>query len=150
MPDATDQGFAPEEVLSQAQGNATALFLAAIAFLKERGLDAGEYASFFGRRFAPGWEELRGRPLADIARMAALNAVSVGGQVREVSGEGSRAEVVVAGWPAEEFLDILRLTRDDAERVYDLFYPIMGHLGIRYEWRRGRRREDDLRNCEVR
>jgi hypothetical protein len=62
MSDATDEGFAPEEVLSQAQGNATALFLVTNAFLKERGLDAGEYASFFGRRFASSWEELRGRP----------------------------------------------------------------------------------------
>jgi hypothetical protein len=78
MSDDTNMGFAPEEVLSQAQGNATALFLAAIAFLKEQSLDAGGYVSFFGRRFAPGWEELRGGPVVDLARTAALNAVSVG------------------------------------------------------------------------
>jgi hypothetical protein len=53
-----------------------------------------------------------------------------------MSGDGSHAEVVVAGWPEEEFLDILQLTRDDAERVYDLFWPIMERLGIRYGWRR--------------
>ena len=136
MSDDTNTGFAPEEVLSQAQGNATALFLAAIAFLKEQGLDADRYVSFFGRRFAPGWEELRGRPVADVARTAALNAVSVGSELRALSGDDSRAEVLVAGWPEEEFLSILGLTRDDSERVYDLFGPIMEHLGIHYEWRR--------------
>jgi hypothetical protein len=51
MSDDTNTGFAPEEVLSQAQGNATALFLAAIAFLKEQGLDADGYRS--AARVAP-------------------------------------------------------------------------------------------------
>src|SRR4028119_800682 len=78
MSDATNTEFTQEELSSQAQGNATALVLTTFAHLKERGLDPEEYAAFFGRCFAPGWEELRGRPVAEVARTAALNAVSVG------------------------------------------------------------------------
>ncbi len=39
MSDANNTEFTPEEVLSQAQGNATALVLTAYAYLKEQGMD---------------------------------------------------------------------------------------------------------------
>src|SRR5919202_4240567 len=80
--DSTNTQFTQEEVLELAQGNATAFVLTTFAYLKERGLDPDEYVAFFGRQVAPGWEELRGRPVADVAREAALNAVSVGGELR--------------------------------------------------------------------
>src|ERR687893_1115764 len=134
--DAADVGFSPEEVSDQAQGNATALALTALAYLKERGLDLDEYVAFHGRRFAPAWEELRGRPVAEAARLAALNAVSLGATLISLSGDDRRAEVLVAGWPDEEFLDLLQLSREDAQRQLDAFGPITEHLGIRYGWRR--------------
>jgi hypothetical protein len=136
MSDAADAEFSPEEVSSQAQGNATALALTALAYLRERGLDPDEYVAFHGRRFAPAWEELRGRPVVEVARLAALNAVSLGATLRSLSGDDRGAEVLVAGWPEKEFLDMLRLTREDAQRQYDAFGPIMEHLGIHYGWRR--------------
>jgi len=136
MSDAADAEFSPEEVSSQAQGNATALALTALAYLKERGLDLDEYVAFHGRRFAPLWEELRGRPVVEVARLAALNAVSLGATLISLSGDDRRAEVLVAGWPDEEFLDLLQLSREDAQRQYGAFGPIMEHLGIRYGWRR--------------
>jgi hypothetical protein len=136
MSDAADAEFSPEEVSSQAQGNATALALTALAYLRERGLDPDEYVAFHGRRFAPAWEELRGWPVVEVARLAALNAVSLGATLRSLSGDDRGAEVLVAGWPEKEFLDMLRLSREDAQRQYDAFGPIMEHLGIRYGWRR--------------
>jgi hypothetical protein len=136
MSDAADAEFSPEEVSSQAQGNATALALTALAYLKERGLDLDEYVAFHGRRFAPLWGELRGRPVVEVARLAALNAVSLGATLISLSGDDRRAEVLVAGWPDEEFLDLLQLSREDAQRQLDAFGPITEHLGIRYGWRR--------------
>jgi len=136
MSDAADVGFSPEEVSSQAQDNATAFALTALAYLKERGLDLDEYVAFHGRRFAPAWEDLRARPVVEVARLAALNAVSLGATLRSLSGDDRSAEVVVAGWPQEDFLDLLRLSPEDAERQHDAFGPIMEHLGIRYGWRR--------------
>ena len=118
MPNAIEEEFSPEEISFQAQNNATALALTALAYLKERGLDLDEYVAFHGRRFAPAWEELRGRPVVEAARLAALNAVSLGATLRSLSGDDTSAEVLVAGWPDEGFLDLLGLSRvDQAERL---------------------------------
>ena len=68
MTDAIEGEFSPEEVSFQAQNNATAFALTALAYLKERGLDLDEYVAFHGRRFAPPWEERRGRPVVEAAR----------------------------------------------------------------------------------
>ena len=134
MADAAQREFTTEELLSQAQGNATAFVLATIAYLKEQGLAVDDYVRFFGRRFAPGWEELRDQPLTAVARTAALNAVSVGGILRSLSGDEARAEVLIEGWPDEEILGVLGLGRGDGEAMWDSFEPIMEHLGIRYSW----------------
>ncbi len=136
MSGTADAEFSPEEVSSQAQGNATALALTALAYLKERGLDLDEYVAFHGRRFAPVWEDLRGQPVVEVARLAALNAVSLGATLRSLSGDDKSAEVLVVGWPEEAFLDLLGLSREDAQRQHGAFGPIMEHLGIRYGWRR--------------
>jgi hypothetical protein len=134
--EATNAQFTQEEVLDQAQGNATAFVLTAFAYLKERGLDPDEYAAFFGRRFAPGWENLRGRPVAEVARVAALNHISVGGTLLSLSGDDTHAEVLLAEWPDDEFLSELQLTQSDGDRLLKAFEPIMEYLSIRYSWQR--------------
>jgi hypothetical protein len=134
MTDAADTQFTTEELLSSAQGNATAFVLATIAYLKEHGLAVEDYVRFFGSKFAPGWEELRDQPLTAVARTAALNAVSVGGKLRSLSGDEDRAEVVIDGWPDEEISGVLGLGNDEGEVMWDSFEPIMEHLGIRYSW----------------
>src|ERR671917_1298065 len=101
MTDAADIQFSTEEILSYAQGNATAFVLATIAYLKEHGLAVDDYVRFFGSRFAPGWEELRNEPLTTVARTAAMNAVSVGGTLRSFSGGEEHAVVIIEGWPDE-------------------------------------------------
>ena len=136
MSDATNAEFTQEGLLSHAQGNATAFVLTAIAYLKERGLDPDEYVAFFGRWVAPGWEEMRGRAVVEVAREAALNAVSVGGELRSFTGDDTRAEALIAGWPGEELLGSLQLTQSDSDRLWSAFGPIMDNLGIRYGWQR--------------
>ena len=128
--------FTTEELLSYAQGNATAFALATIAYLKERDLAVDDYVRFFGRKFAPGWEELRTEPALAVARTAALNAVSVGGELRSLSGDEERAEVLIEGWPDEEISGVLGLERSEGEAMWDSFEPIMEHLDIGYSWQR--------------
>jgi hypothetical protein len=135
MSDAANTDFTTEELLAQAKGNATAFILATIAYLKEKGLAVDDYVRFFGSRFAPGWEELRDQPITAVARTVALNAVSVGGALRSFSGDETRAEVILEGWPDEEISGVLGLERTDGEVMWDSFEPIMEHLGIRYSWR---------------
>ena len=140
MYDAANTQFTQEEILSHAQGNATAFVLSAFAFLKERGIDPDDYVAFFGRWVAPGWEEMRSRPVVDVAREAALNAVSVGGELRSLSGDDASAEVLVAGWPGEELLSELQLTQGEGDQLWNAFAPIIEHLVLRYGWQR----QDDV------
>jgi hypothetical protein len=135
MTDAANVEFTTEELLAQAQGNATAFVLATIAYLKEQGLAVDDFVRFFGLRFAPGWEELRSQPVLAVARTAALNAVSVGGTLRSLSGDEAHAEMLIEGWPDEEISGVLGLSRGDGEAMWDSFEPIMEHIGIRYSWR---------------
>jgi hypothetical protein len=135
MTDAANVEFTTEELLAQAQGNATAFVLATIAYLKEQGLAVDDFVKFFGLRFAPGWEELRSQPVLAVARTAALNAVSVGGTLRSLSGDEAHAEMLIEGWPDEEISGALGLSRGDGEAMWDSFEPIMEHIGIRYSWR---------------
>ena len=136
MSDSTDIQFTQEELLEQAQGNATAFVLSIFAYLKQRGLDPDEYVAFFGRTFAPGWEDRRGRPVVEVARVAALNHVSVGGTLVSLSGDDMHAEVLLTGWPDEEFLGELEFTQSDGDRLLNAFEPIMEYLDIRYAWQR--------------
>ena len=133
MTNAADAQFTTEELLSSAQGNATAFVLATIAYLKEQNLAVDDYVRFFGSKFAPGWEELGGQPLA-VAAAVARNAVSVGGTLRSLSGDEERAEVMIEGWPDQEISDTLGLGRAEGEAMWDSFDPIMEHIGIRYSW----------------
>jgi hypothetical protein len=135
MTDAANVEFTTEELLAQAQGNATAFILATISYLKEQGLAVDDFVRFFGLRFAPGWEELRSQPVLAVARTAALNAVSVGGTLRSLSGDEAHAEMLIEGWPDEEISGALGLSRGDGEAMWDSFEPIMEHIGIRYSWR---------------
>ena len=133
MTEAADMQFTTEELLSSAQGNATAFVLATIAYLKEQGLAVDDYVRFFGSKFAPGWEELADQPLA-VARTVARNAVSVGGTLRSLSGDEQHAVVIIEGWPDEELSGTLGLRREEGEAMWDSFDPIMEHIGIRYSW----------------
>ena len=133
MTDAADTQFTTEELLSSAQGNATAFVLSTIAYLKEQGLAVDDYVRYFGSKFAPGWEELVDQPLA-VARTVARNAVSVGGTLRSLSGDEQHAEVIIEGWPDEELSGTLGLRREEGEAMWDSFDPIMEHIGIRYSW----------------
>jgi hypothetical protein len=134
--DAANAPFPQEEICAQAQGNAAAWILTMIAYLKERGLAVEDCVAYHGRRFAPAWEELRGRPVEEVAQLVALNALSVGNTLRSLSSEDGRAEVLVEGWPDEELLSLLPLDRDDYDQIWNTYKPIMEHLGLGYAWQR--------------
>lgn len=139
MSDAATE-FTPEDILSQAQTIATSWVLTTIAYLKERGLAVEEYVAYHGRRFAPGWEELRSQPVAEVAQLVALNAVSVGCMLRSLSGDDTRAEVHIVGWPDQELANFLQLTRSDSDHIWNTYEPIMEDLDIHYAWQR----QDDV------
>jgi len=137
MTEASNTEFTTEELLSGARGNATAFVLTTIAYLRERGLDVEDFVTFFGRQFAPGWDGLRAQPVAAVAQTVARNARSVGCTLGSISGDETRAEIVITGWPnAEELSPVLGLEPNAGDALWDSFYPIMDRVGIRYTWQR--------------
>jgi hypothetical protein len=116
--DTANTPFSQEEICAQAQGNAAAWILTMITYLKERGLPVEDCVAYHGRRFAPAWEELRGRPVEEVAQLVALNALSVENTLRSLSSEDGRAELLVEGWPDEELMSLLPLDRDDCDQIY--------------------------------
>jgi hypothetical protein len=128
--------FPPEEICARAQSNAAAWILTIIAYLKASGGAVGDCVAYHGRQFAPAWEELRGRPLEEVAQQVALNTMSVGNTLRSLSSEEGRAEVLVEGWPEEELMGFLPLDRDECDQIWDTYRPIMEHLGLDYAWQR--------------
>jgi hypothetical protein len=134
--DVANTPFTPEEICAQAQSNAAAWVLTMIAYLKEHGSAVEDCVAYHGRQFAPAWEELRGRPVEEVAQLVALNALSVGNTLRSLSSEDGRAELLVEGWPDEELLSLLPLDRDDCDQIWNTYKPIMEHLGLGYAWQR--------------
>lgn len=132
--------FPLEEICDQAQSNAAAWIFTMIAYLKERGGTVEDGVAYHGRSFAPAWEELRGRPVEEVAQMVALNTLSVGNTVRSLSSEDGRAEVLIEGWPDEELMNFFPLDRDECDLIWDTYKPIMKHLGLDYAWQR----QDDV------
>ena len=45
-------------------------------------------------------------------------------------------EVLIGGWPADEWLSEFGLTQQDTDPLWTIFHPIMDYLGIHYEWQR--------------
>jgi hypothetical protein len=134
MPEEEDVTFTDEEICQRAQGNANIMSLGTILYLKQHTLSIDEYWAFMGRIAAPGWTQ--GLTAKELATGAARNWVSFGGELRSISGDESRAEAVVAGWPSEEDLRFFALTQKEADAIWVCLEPIASALGYRYEWRR--------------
>lgn len=92
--------FVSEEIRDAEQGNATGFALGTIAYLKQRGLSVEEWPALLGRVFSAWWDQLPQKDLAAIARVAALQPVSLGATVRSLSTDAKHADVVITAWPA--------------------------------------------------
>ncbi len=136
MSDATPTAFSAEHLAEQAQGNVTAFILTTLAYLKDRHLSPDDYVTYVGQRFAASWDELQGRPVTEITRMAALNVVSAGAVLHALSGDDTQAEAVVTGWPSEEWCAAVGLTLDDLDPFWNIYAPIADYLGLAYSWQR--------------
>ena len=97
--------FTEAEISRQAGINATGMSLGILAHAKKHGEPADSATRWLGAIFAPAWEDLRGQGAFVVLRLAALNAVSVGGRLQTLSGDEHRAEGTVGEWPTDANLD---------------------------------------------
>jgi hypothetical protein len=134
--DGSQDAFTSEEICEQAKGNVSALSLLLLTYARDRGHPLDEAARFFGRVFAPSWDEVSARDARTAARWAALNMVTGGGELRRLEGDARHAESVIGRWPLDEDLGFFGLSQQEADMLYALFTPIAERLGLAYTWRR--------------
>jgi hypothetical protein len=134
--DAPQDVFPDEEICEQAKGNTSATLLAMLVTARERRESLVDAAGAIGRIFAPSWDAEQGKGAREIARWAALNALTCGAELRRLEGDASRAEAIVAGWPGPDDLAYFGLTQAEADALNELYGPIAERLGLRYSWRR--------------
>jgi len=128
--------FTTEEICEQAKGNVGALSLLLLTYARDRGHPLDAAARFFGRVFAPSWDEVPARDARTAARWAALNMVTGGGELRRLEGDARHAESVIGRWPLDEDRAFFGLSQQEADMLYALFTPIAERLGLAYSWRR--------------
>jgi hypothetical protein len=85
-----------EDLLAQAQGNSSAFFIITVAYLKDRGLGVGDWATYVGQRFASTWS--RDMSARDVAEAFAVNIMSNGATIFGISGDEQQAELHCQ-WP---------------------------------------------------
>jgi hypothetical protein len=134
--DGMQETFTSEEICEQAKGNVGALSLLLLSYARDRGHPLDEAARFFGRVFAPSWDEVPARDARTAARWAALNMVTGGGELRRLEGDARHAESVIGRWPLDEDRAFFGLSQQEADRLYALFTPSAERLGLAYSWSR--------------
>jgi hypothetical protein len=134
MSDEVKVDFSPEQTLKMAQSNAKGLIFGSLAFLKHQSLSMNQFWAFVGNLVAPNWEAID--TLKEFVEMIALAIASLGGNLHSLSHHGSKAKIVVGGWPSEESLKIFGLTLDEADSFWCVFCPIAESLFICFEWNR--------------
>lgn len=129
-------GFTDEETAVQAAINARGLMMALFAYAREHGDSPETVAHWLGNMFAPSWEEMRNVGAREVARLAALNTVSMGATLRGLSGDERRGVASVTDWPDQDMLDAFEDGQDVADALYQIFEPVAAYLGLRYSWSR--------------
>ncbi|HEU5346552.1 MAG TPA: hypothetical protein VFU60_19535 [Ktedonobacterales bacterium] len=121
--------FTNDEMLEQAKGNASAITLITVAYLKQTGASATDWTRFASAALAPTWRVAADFDASQLAHIWALNFASTGGAVQSLQGDAQRAELVVSDWPSGDVLAALGLTREDADPLLEIVPLLMGSVG---------------------
>ena len=136
MAEAQATPFTDDEIGEQSQLNGEAFAVAFVAYARTRGEAPTEAARWLGQVLAATWTAAGVAGAAAAMRAAALNVVSLGGELRSFSGDDRRAEASVAGGPDPTILALFDLRPEEADALFEAFVPIGEQLGLRFAWRR--------------
>ena len=126
--------FTHKEEYQAAHGNLIAVILVATLYLQEHALDVSTFWHFIGQHFSRGWAEIPPGDIQEVARRITANMVSCGGQLDSLKLDKDQAELVIQGWPPEEFAEFFAISAEDAAQMVEVFRPITASLAIAYDW----------------
>ena len=121
-----------EEICDAARSNLVSFILVAIQYLKENELDTVTFWQYVGKQFAAGWTE---GDIEEVARAIALNMASCGGKLQAIHSDSVQTELIIEGWPPEEFAKFYSISLEDAAQMVEVFRPIAKSLGLSYDWK---------------
>ncbi|HWV23345.1 MAG TPA: hypothetical protein VNZ58_04075 [Thermomicrobiales bacterium] len=128
--------YTDDELLEQAQFNAQALLLAAVAAL-EGGVDATErWTQGVADVFLRGWDRDREWRAAEILDALLTNYRSFGAQVIEVDFDAAAPSAMVAELPDLELSEALGVPEEKADAIFRIGAHIASALGYVLEWHR--------------
>jgi hypothetical protein len=124
--------FNDAQVLQQAQRNARAFILTSIAYLKQNGQSVEQWVHAVGEAFAPTWEGVGHRSALDMATTAALNTLSLGGNVVFLEGDQNHATVVF-DLPCEDAFLGAQVSPADLEHlIAGLYQRLTTYRGLKF------------------
>ncbi len=136
MAEAQGMPFTDDEIREQSQLNGQAFAVAFVAYARTRGEAPTAAARWLGQSLAATWTASGVAGAAAAMRAAALNVVSLGGELRNLSGDERRAEATVAGGPDRNLMALFDLRPEEADALFEAFVPIGEQLGLQFTWRR--------------
>jgi hypothetical protein len=126
--------YSDAELLEQAQGNAQALILGTMRFLKERGTATAEWTAFLGELFGEGWGQVRPWDAGEFLDAALTNLRSLGASVKTVELGIERAQATIVGFPDPDLAESLGVTLDQASVYLEVVGAIAAPRGLGLTW----------------
>jgi len=128
--------FSDEEISKSTQFMANFWLLVTMAYLKQHEQSIASWVRFGAEHVVRGFSAHENVSALDLAHIVALNAVSLGGLLVNLEGNGKSA-IATVHFPAEEMLNACGLSMDE----FDLFLggvykPLATSLGMKYASRR--------------
>ncbi len=129
--------FSNEELLSSAQFMANFWLLATMAYLKQHEASIADWVRYGGDHVTRGFDDRTTVPANELARTIALSAVSLGGLLVNLEGDGNSATVTV-NFPAKDMVNAFHLSLDELDLFLGGAYrPLAASLGLKYTSLRG-------------
>lgn len=126
--------YTDEELLEQAQFNAQALLLAAVAALDGDRVDA--WTDGVAKVFLQGWDRDRAWEAAEVLDALLTNYRSFGAQVIGADLDATPATATVADLPDLELAESLGVPETHADVIFDVGARIADALGRSLDWSR--------------
>lgn len=124
--------YSEGELLEQARGNAQALILATLLFLRDEGISPERWAAALGATFSAGWGEPRPWDAGEFLDAMLTNLRSFGAEVVEVDLGVARATAATTGFPDPGLCQLLGVSREEAAVFHQAAAVIAAPRGLRW------------------
>lgn len=126
--------YTDEELLEQAQFNAQALLLAAVAALNERDGEVDRWTAGVATVFTRGWDQQRSWEASEVLDALLTNYRSFGAQVIDVDFDAEPPTATIADLPDLELAEELGVPETHADAIFRIGEHIAESLGRKLTW----------------